>query len=372
MDYWWYKVYFGNSILDWTIAVGTIIIVGIILYTFKKTVLNRLRLWADKTTNSIDNLFFAGIERSVIPLLYFSIVYGAINYLSIPDKIMGKIKVVIWIIIMFFILRSITEAIKHFIFSKIEEKPDSKARKRQITGLIIIVNLIIWILGFAFLLNNVGYDITTLIAGLGIGGIAIALAAQSILGDLFSYFIIYFDKPFEIGDFIAFGDKSGTVEYLGLKTTRIRVLSGEQLVCSNKDLTDSRVHNYGKMVKRRVVFKIGIVCQTSPETLKRIPTLVENIIKETEDVQFDRCHLMELGASKLDFEVVYFILSSDYLIYMDRQQAILLSIFTTFGARNIGFAYPTQTLFLEPQKTNSIENETEVKNYLGKKSILQK
>ena len=351
MDHWWYKVYYGNSILDWTIAIGTIIIVGIIIYTFKKTVLNRLRMWADKTTNSIDNLFFAGIERSAIPLLYFFIVYGAFNYLTIPDKIMGKIKVVIWIVVMFFILRSITEAIKYFIFNKIEGEPNSKSRKRQVNGLILIINLIIWILGFAFLLNNIGYDITTIIAGLGIGGIAIALAAQSILGDLFSYFIIYFDKPFEIGDMIAFDDKSGTVEYLGLKTTRIRVLSGEQLVCSNKDLTDSRVHNYGKMVKRRIIFKIGIVYQTSPEILEEIPALVENIIKQTEDVQFDRCHLMDLGPSKLDFEVVYFILTSDYLVYMDRQHAILLSIFRTFGERNIGFAYPTQTLILEQLRT---------------------
>jgi small-conductance mechanosensitive channel len=369
MDHWWHKVYFGNSIADWTIAIGTIIIVGIILYTFKKVVLNRLRLWASKTTNSIDNLIFAGIERSVIPLLYFFIVYGAINYLTIPAQIMGKIKVVIWIIVVFFILRSITEAIKHFIFNKIDEKPDGKAKKRQINGLILIINLIIWILGFSFLLNNIGYDITTLIAGLGIGGIAIALAAQSILGDLFSYFIIYFDKPFEIGDVISFDDKAGTVEYVGLKTTRLRVLNGEQLVCANKDLTDSRVHNFGKMVKRRIVFKTGVVYQTSPEVLEEIPSIIKGIIQQEQDVLFDRCHFMDLGASKLDFETVYYILSADYTVYMNKQQSILLSIFKCFAERNIGFAYPTQTLIVEQQKINYLKKEGDQNiNPAGKES----
>ena len=355
MDHWWQEVYYGNSILDWTIVIGTILIVGILLYTLKKTVISRLRSWASTTNSAIDNILFAGIERSVIPLTYFFIVYGAINYLTIPEKILGKIKVVLWIFIMFFILRSITETIRYVLFGKIEEKSENEVRKKQANGLILIINVIIWILGFAFLLDNIGYDITTLIAGLGIGGIAIALAAQSILGDIFSYFIIYFDKPFEIGDFISFDDKSGNVEYIGLKTTRLRVLNGEQLVCSNKDLTDSRVHNFGKMVKRRVVFKIGVAYQISPETLKEIPNLVKSIIDHTENVQFDRCHLMDLGPSKLDFEVVYYILTDDYSMYMDRQHVILLAIFKTFGERKISFAYPTQTLFLEQQKMSDLE-----------------
>lgn len=353
MNNWWQKVYLGNSVEDWLIALGVIILGGIILYALKKTVIRRLKKWALKTDNSIDDIIVVGIERSVIPLLYFLIIYGAINYLSVPEKIMSKIRVAVWIIVMFYVLRSVTAGVRHFIFGKIEEKTDSDARKKQANGLILVVSITIWILGFVFLLDNLGYNIGTLIAGLGIGGIAIALAAQTILGDLFSYFIIYFDKPFEIGDFIIFDDKVGTVEYIGLKTTRIKTLSGEQLICSNKDLTDSRIHNFKRMERRRVVFKISIIYQTAVSTIKEIPVLVKDIIEQSEDVQFDRAHFMNIGPSTIDFEFVYYVLSSDYTLYMDRQQNILLSIFEIFEKKNIKFSYPTQTLYLEQQKANA-------------------
>ena len=365
MNNWWNKIYFGNSIQDWIIALGVIIAGIVLLYILKRSILLRIKEWASKTSNSIDDIIIRGIERSLIPLLYVLIIYVAINYLSVPSKIMGKIKVVVWIAVMFFILRSVTAAIRYFIFGRMKEKPDNEARKKQANGLILILNITIWILGFVFLLDNLGYNIGALIAGLGIGGIAIALAAQTILGDLFSYFVIYFDKPFEIGDFIGFDDKSGSVEYIGLKSTRLRTVSGEQLICSNKNLTDSRVHNYGRMERRRVAFKIGIVYQTTANIIKEIPSLVKNIIEQSKDVQFDRAHFMNLGQSTLDFEFVYFILTPDYTVFMDRQQEILLSIFETFEKKNIGFAYPTQTLFLNQENgsVNSDASDQKVNKY---------
>ena len=361
MNNWWEKIYFGNSIQDWIIALGIIITGIILLYIIKRIALIQLKKWASKTNNSIDDIIIRGIERSLIPLLYALIFYVAINYLSVPVKIMSKVKVVVWIVIMFFILRSVTAVIKHFIFGGLKDKSDNEARKKQANGLILILNITIWILGFIFLLDNLGYNIGTLIAGLGIGGIAIALAAQTILGDLFAYFVIYFDKPFEIGDFIGFDDKSGSVEYIGLKTTRLRAVSGEQLICSNKNLTDSRVHNYGRMERRRVAFKIGIVRQTQANVIKEIPTLIKNIIEQTEDVQFDRAHFMNLGQATLDFEIVYFILTPDYTVFMNRQQEILFSIFETFEEKKISLAYPTQTLFLNQEEKNIgyTESETE-------------
>lgn len=207
MQKWWQQVYLGNTVQDWMIALGTIILAGVILHTFKKTVLRKLKEWATKTRSNIDDIILAGIERSVIPLIYIFIVYGAIHYLTIPVNIMSKIKVIVWILVMFYLLRAATAVVRHFIVGRIEEKTESVTRKKQATGLILIINITIWIIGFVFLLDNLGYNIKTLIAGLGIGGIAIALAAQTILGDLFSYFIIYFDKPFEIGDYIIFDDK---------------------------------------------------------------------------------------------------------------------------------------------------------------------
>jgi small-conductance mechanosensitive channel len=354
MNNWWEQIFLGNSVKQWIIAAAIIVAGVILLYALKTIVLSRLNKWAEKTSNSVDDIIVMNIRRSLVPLLYLLIIYVAITYLSVPPKIMSKIKVVVSIVVMFFILRGITAAIRYFIFQRLKEKEDNEARQKQANGLVLILTITIWILGFVFLLDNLGYNIGALIAGLGIGGIAIALAAQTILGDLFSYFVIYFDKPFEIGDFIGFDNKAGSVEYIGLKTTRIRTPAGEQLICSNKDLTDSRVHNYGRMEKRRVVFKIGIAYQTPASLLAEIPAIVKNIVEQSQDTQFDRAHFMNLGQSTLDFEIVYFILTPNYNIFMDRQQEILLSIFETFEKKNISFAYPTQTLFVNRENEHAL------------------
>lgn len=163
---------------------------------------------------------------------------------------------------------------------------------------------------------------------------------------MFSYFVIFFDKPFEIGDFIVVGDKMGVVEYVGIKTTRIRALSGEQLVFSNTDLTNSRVHNFKKMERRRIVFKLGVIYQTPAEKLKAIPQMVKDIIVKQTDAEFDRGHFASFGDFSLDFEFVYYVSGADYAKCMDIQQAINLSIFEIFEREKIEFAYPSQTLFV--------------------------
>jgi small-conductance mechanosensitive channel len=349
MNSFWQQIYFGNSAEDWTIAIGMVIVGFLILRLVKSLTLKRLKKWAAKTATSIDDFIIAGIERSGIPMLYILIVYSALNFLTISDKVMHRVTTIIWVAMMFFLLRIVTAAVQYFIFVALEHKEDGDARKKQARGLIIILNVTIWILGFIFLLDNLGYNIGTLIAGLGIGGIAIALAAQTILGDLFSYFVIFFDKPFEIGDFISMDDKTGTIEYIGLKTTRIRTLGGEQLICSNKDLTNSRLHNYGRMQKRRVLFKIGVVYQTNADKLKQITTLIKNIVESQSDIEFDRGHFVGFGNSSLDFEFVYYILTADYSVFMNKNQEVLLAIFDAFEKENIEFAYPTQTLVLKSE-----------------------
>jgi small-conductance mechanosensitive channel len=174
--------------------------------------------------------------------------------------------------------------------------------------------------------------------------VAIALASQTILGDLFNYFVIFFDKPFEVGDFIIVDDKMGSIEYIGVKSTRIRTLSGEQLICSNTNLVNARIHNYKRMETRRVVFTLGVVYNTSPEKVQRIPVLIKDIILSQKDTRFDRAHFSAFGQFSLTFEVVYYILSADYNLYMDRQQAIYLAILNAFKREGVQFALPTQTL----------------------------
>ncbi len=357
MNNWWQKIYFGNTLEDWVTAIAVILFGFVLLRLIKKTVLFRIKKWTEKTATSIDDFILAGVEKSVFPMLYVFFVYTGISFLTITTKWMHRISAALWVFVMFFILRIITSGVKYFIFSALKEKENSEVRQKQANGLIVILNFCIYVIGFIFLLDNLGYNMGTLIAGLGIGGIAIALAAQTILGDLFSYFVIFFDKPFEVGDFIIVDDKLGVVEYIGIKTTRVRNLGGEQIVFSNKDLTNSRLHNFGRMQKRRVVFKIGVIYQTSSEKLKMVPEMVKNIILKQEDVTFDRGHFMSFGNFSLDFEFVYYILSADYTLYMNKHQAILLDIFESFEKEKIEFAYPTQTLFVEGQSESNSKNQ---------------
>ncbi len=213
------------------------------------------------------------------------------------------------------------------------------------------VRLAVWI-GIGLLaLDNIGVNISTLITGLGIGGIAVALATQNILGDVLASLSIIFDKPFVVGDFLVIGDEMGTVENIGLKTTRVRSLSGEQLILSNSDLLSSRIRNYGRMYERRIVGGFGITYQTPLEKIERIPQMAKTAIEAQSNVRFDRAHFKAHGASSLDFEYVYYVLLPDYGVYMDVQQAINLALHRKFLEENIEFAYPTQTIFLEqPQQ----------------------
>lgn len=205
----------------------------------------------------------------------------------------------------------------------------------------------IWGLVVLLALANLGIDVTAMIAGLGIGGVAVALAAQNILGDLFASASIVLDKPFVLGDFIVVGDDMGTVEHIGLKTTRLRSISGEQLIFANNDLLKSRVRNFKRMNERRAVFSVGVTYQTTAECLAEIPAMLREIITAQSRVRFDRAHFKQFGESSLNFEVVYFVLSSEHRVYMDIQQAINLEIFRRFAAKGIEFAYPTRTLFVQ-------------------------
>ena len=198
-----------------------------------------------------------------------------------------------------------------------------------------------------------GFEVSTLVAGLGVGGIAIALASQKILGDLFASLTIILDRPFVVGDYIVSNDIRGVVIKIGLKTTLVRSLEGEMLILPNSDLLESRLRNFRRMEERRALLNIGVVYQTSLEKLKSIPQLIQEIIESQENTRFDRAHFKSYGPHSLDFEIVYFLKSRDYHLYMDTLQEVNLRIFELFEKENIEFAYPTQTLFIaEPEKDN--------------------
>jgi small-conductance mechanosensitive channel len=348
------QTYFGNSLLNYAIALGSFLAGAIIIIIINKVVLVRLQKWANTTDTKIDDFLLRGLEKSIIPILYVLAFYLSVKTLKLDPKVERAIDVISVILVTFFIIKMITSAFRFglhsYIKMKAEAEEDAERRIKQIRGITVIVSFFIWVIGFVFLLDNLGFEITTVIAGLGIGGIAIALAAQAILGDLFSYFVIFFDRPFEIGDFIVTGEYKGNIEHIGIKTTRVRSLSGEQLIFSNSDLTNSRIQNFKRMDRRRVVFKLAVIYQTPAEKLEEIVEVVKQIVVNHPDVTYDRGHFASFGAFSLDFEFVYFVLSSDYIQYMNIQQDVNLQIYREFEKRGIGFAYPTQTLYLNKEE----------------------
>ncbi|MEP7230774.1 MAG: mechanosensitive ion channel family protein [Ginsengibacter sp.] len=358
----WDTVYFGNSLREWGIALGIVVIGFTLIKILRLPVLKRFKKWSEKTSNSFDDFIVLAIEKTVIPFLYFVAIYGALQYLTFNQRINNIIQVAMMFVVTFYVLRLLSSAVQYSIYTFLGKYEDSDTKQKQARGLVLIFKAVIWIVGLVFLMNNLGYNVTTIITGLGIGGIAVALAAQTILGDLFSYFVIFFDRPFEIGDFLKVDDKVGSVEYIGIKTTRIRAISGEQLIFSNKDLTDSRVHNFKRMERRRVVFSVGVTYQTSADQLKKIPEIIKGIIETIDGATFDRSHFSAFGDFSLNFESVYYIAGPDYTEYMNRQQNIYLQIFEAFEKEGIEFAYPTQTLFAGNSFINTKENKGEVKS----------
>lgn len=339
----------GNTLLAWILAAVIILIASVSFRFLRHILVRRMEAWSLRNQSTWRQFVLDAFKDLAIPLLYAGSLYFALSTLSLPPKLERGIYIVFLVLLTYFIVRIASAAFKKLVYSFLQKQENNTGKESQASGLIMIVNGVIWIVGSIFLIDNLGYNVTTLVAGLGIGGIAIALAAQTILGDLFSYFVIFFDRPFEIGDFIIVDSKSGVVEHVGIKTTRIRTLSGEQLICSNTHLTNAQVHNYKRLAKRRNLFHLRVTYRTPHHLLAEIPTLVKDIISSTEEVEFNRGHFSAYGESNIHFEFVYYVISPDYSVFMDKQQAIYLRIFETFRQKGIEFAYPTQTvLFPEP------------------------
>ncbi|MEN8262195.1 MAG: mechanosensitive ion channel domain-containing protein [Nitrospirota bacterium] len=352
MDNLFQTSFLGNSIQDYLIFIA-IFASGILTVRILKGIsLHRLKTWSDKTATTIDDFLLMILEKKLIPLFYFGVFYLSFNSLTLTASARKIVDVAGIIILTYFGLRLILELINYSLQRYWVKKDVDKSRQGSLKGIITIVKVAVWGIGITFLLDNLGFKISTVVAGLGIGGIAVALAAQTILGDLFSYFVIFFDRPFETGDFIILDNYLGTIEHIGIKTTRVRSLGGEQLVFSNTDLTNSRIRNYKRMEKRRVVFKLGFIYQTTSEQLKEIPPIIRKTIEDINDTVFDRAHFYSYGDFSLNFEIVYYVLSGDYNKYMDIQQEINFTLKEQLEKRGIEFAYPTQTLFMEKPEGN--------------------
>jgi small-conductance mechanosensitive channel len=339
-------VFLNNTISEYLIC-STVIIGGIIIATILRFIFfKKLKDALAKNEMEIDDILINASETPVTILLYYLTVYLSLHLLDLPQQVFKGLKIFGGFLVVILIVKFVNALLNYGVEAYLEKKEKDASRKQGMKTILGILKIIIWVIAGAIFLDNLGFKISTLLAGLGIGGIAVALGAQAILGDLFNFFAIFFDKPFEIGDVITIGDFTGTVEHTGIKTTRLRSVNGEQVIFSNTDLTNSRIRNYKRMERRRVVLKLGVTYETSIEHLKNIPEIIKNIIKNEKQVTFDRAHFASYGDFSLNFEIVYFVENSDYNVYMDIQQKINLDIKEIFDKHKIEFAYPTQKLII--------------------------
>ncbi|MBT7037299.1 mechanosensitive ion channel family protein [bacterium] len=340
----------GNAGQQWLLAIATFVGLVIVFKIFSSMVIARLKKASEKTETDIDD-FFIGLVNNVKPPFYFFVALYAATQLLELNGLVGKIIFGLFLFTIVYqaitiLQRVIDYGIQKILMSSGEEDNQDKEGVVKLIGQ--IAKAVLWVVGALMIFSNFGIDVTSLIAGLGIGGIAIALALQNVLGDLFASFSIFLDKPFKVGDYISISPtEKGTVEKVGIKTTRVRTLQGQQLVVSNKKLTDSSVENFRRMDKRRMTFVFGVVYETPIEKLKAIPSMITDIIESVEKAKLDRVNFKTLGASSLDFEVVFTMQTPEYPEYMNAQEKINFAILEKFEKEKIEFAYPTQTLFVK-------------------------
>jgi len=341
----WEISFWGNSLGAYVSVVVVFVAFLIIFKIFQSAVLGALKRFAERTKTTLDDLFVRIIRSFHPPFYLFLAFYVALQFLSVSLFVGRAMDIILLIWVVYQIVLAVQIVLDFVIHRKQSFEEDAGAKNiLNIGG--NILKWILWIFGALFVLSNLGVEITSLIAGLGIGGVAVAFALENILSDLFSSFAIYLDKPFQVGDFIIVGTYSGVVERIGIKTTRIRALQGEEVVISNRELTSVRVQNFKKLKERRVVFLFGVAYETPNEKVKKIPSIIQEIVEGVEGARFDRSHFQSFGDSALLFETVYFIESNDYTKYMDIQQAVNLGVKEVFEKEEIAMAYPTQTIYL--------------------------
>jgi small-conductance mechanosensitive channel len=326
----------------------------IVLAAVRKFILSKLKVIAEKTESKVDDYILLALGKTghfFIAIL--SLYAGFYQYKS--DKVISSLvdkTVIVIIAIQMGRLGSIliSAGVENYFKRK---NPNEIETERATIGLLTLTaKTVFFITLFLFVLHNLGINVTALVTGLGVGGIAIALAVQSILGDMIGSMSIIMDKPFVVGDYIVVDSLEGTVEDIGLKTTRLRSNTGEQLIFSNADLLKSRIKNLKRMNQRRISMPLGVTYDTPKDKVAKIPAILKEIVEVESNIRFDRCYFINFGASSLDFEFIYWVLSRDLISAREAQQSINLKILEAFEKEGISFAYPSQTLYLNQVAKN--------------------
>lgn len=336
----------NNGFNRWLIALGAVLAAYVFFALLKSILRSNLKSRAEFSKFQSFRLLYRIVNNIKSWFLLWLSIYTGSLFLEVNEPFLSVRSIITITVVLLQVGFWALGLIDYWIEQKTLGEDMGGERKTTLSVVGVILKIAVWIFVFLIILDNLpGVEITTLITGLGIGGIAVGLAVQNILSDLFSSVSIALDKPFVIGDTIKTGEFIGTVEKIGLKSTRLRSLSGEQLIISNSDLLSSRIQNFKRMERRRILFTLGVTYETSLENLEKIPGLLEEIISTKTNVTFDRAHFKEYGNFSLNFEVVYFVESSDFRQFMDVQQEINLEIYRKFGQMGIQFAYPTQVVY---------------------------
>lgn len=354
LEKFWQIEFLDNDVRSWTIALVTFLVTLTVLPIIKRFVSARRRRWSERqaqtphvpaSAHHAIGLTTLLVERTSRVFLWAVAVYLASRDLTFTPRVERFLTIGIvlafWMQVGLWAMTSVRYAID--LRRKSSAGLDDLLTS-SIDVILFVAGLVIWAMVLLLALDNLGVEIKPLLAGLGIGGIAVALAVQTVLSDLLASLSIALDKPFGIGDSLTVGELQGTVEHIGVKSTQLRSLSGEQIIISNTDILKSRVRNYGRMRERRALFQFGVSYDTDPKTLAAIPGVVREIIAATPDTRFDRCHFLSYGPTTLQFEVVFYCTRPDFGIYADAQQKINLEIFERLRAMNVSLVAPNRTL----------------------------
>jgi small-conductance mechanosensitive channel len=338
-----------GQLVSETVAFAIILAAAIIIAwaghaVFKKYLLK----WASRTKTNLDDKILRNVRAPIFLLaILFGVYYGLEGFASLQAyaQTLAYAFTVGEILVVTFVIMRIANVLISW-YGEESRKRGGKVSNHILFILKKAVQAAVLIFALLAILVVFNIELSGIVVGLGVGGIAIALAIQNLLSDAFSAFSIYFDRPFEIGDFVVVGEHAGTVTHIGMKSTRIQLLQGEELVMSNKELTSRAVRNFKKLQKRRILFTVKVTYDTSVEKLKKIPEIIDKVIKEVELAKLDRAHFRQFGDFSLDFEIVYYIKTGDYNKYMDIQQKINYGILEEFEREGIKMAYPTQQIVL--------------------------
>ncbi|WP_417311224.1 mechanosensitive ion channel family protein [Ectopseudomonas khazarica] len=350
-----------NSWLDqeFWLNVAIVVVASALIYSVLRTLVStlhkRLKAWSKGQDGSWPNFLAAVIGRTSRSLLLAFSLLLALRLPELPDGWQSALSHTWFVALALQVALWVDSGVRLWSRSLLMSKNGGHYNPVMTTIISIMVLIVVWSVMLLSILANLGVDITALVASLGVGGIAVALAVQTVLSDVFASLSIGVDKPFEIGDFVVFGEVAGTIEHIGLKTTRIRSLSGEQVVCANADLLRQVVHNYKRMDTRRIVFKFGINYDTPSDKVRQVAEAVGDIVRATPKARFDRAHFLGFDESQLTFEVVYIVLTSDYNQYMDIQQEINLQLLDALRDLDVRFALPRRDLRLVGERTPVIK-----------------